>query len=65
MIDRRLFNAVIAVVTGMWVLNLAVAWFVSWYQPSPAINGIFTLIVGGAMTGYRWPQKKSADDDKS
>lgn len=43
-------NIVIGVVTAVWAANV-VAGMASWngYQPSEAINGVFTLIVSGAF----------------
>lgn len=50
MISDRSANAIIGVVTGVWVVNL-VAGMIPWlnHEPSEAVNGAFMLIVGGAF----------------
>lgn len=48
-IDPRLANVVIVIVTAVWVTSFAVSLFSTNYHLDPQINGIFMAIVGGAM----------------
>lgn len=50
MIDAKLRNWVIGIVTGVWALNF-VAGLVPQldYKPDPAINAVFMGIVGGVL----------------
>lgn len=50
MISDRTANAIIVVVTCVWVANIAASMlpFLD-HDPSEAVNGAFMLIVGGAF----------------
>lgn len=47
MIDPKLKNGIIVVVTGVWAVNFLAGLVVSKYEPDQAINAIFMAIVGG------------------
>lgn len=48
-LDPRLLNGIALVATILWVLNFAGRFFVPDYDPSPAVDAIMTLIVGGSL----------------
>jgi hypothetical protein len=48
-ISSTLANAIIVIVTAVWVTSFLVALFTVTYKPDPQINVIFMAIVGGAM----------------
>lgn len=57
-------TTVIWIVTGIWAVNVVVGMVGAWgYQPSEGINGIFTLIVGGAFAARAVAKGKSDDRD--
>lgn len=61
MIDTKLKNVIISVVTSVWAINFVAGLVVPHYQPDQAINAIFMGIVGGLFAlGARGPK----DDDK-
>ncbi len=47
MIDPKLKNVIISVVTAVWALNFAAGIALKSYEPDQAINAIFMGIVGG------------------
>lgn len=47
MIDPKLKNAIIIVVTTVWAVNFVAGLAVPKYEPDQAINAIFMGIVGG------------------
>lgn len=49
MINTGLANAIVAIVTAVWVVSFAAAIILPDYQPDPQINLIFAAIVGSAM----------------
>lgn len=65
MISDRTANFLIAVVTTVWVGNIAAGMFeINGYQPSESINGIFMAIVGGAFAlRARTRDSKKQDDE--
>lgn len=64
MINPRLANWVVGIVTGVWVANFAIALIPGLdYKPDPAIHGVFMLIAGGALTLKR--KSDNGDDGDS
>lgn len=49
MISPRVANAVIIVVTVVWVCSFVISVFVPAYRADPQINVIFMGIVGGSL----------------
>lgn len=49
MISDRTATIIIGVITVVWTANIVAGMFLKGYDTDPAINGIFTLIVGGAF----------------
>jgi hypothetical protein len=70
-IDPKLKNWIISIVTGVWALNFIVGLIPSLeYKPDQAINAIFMAIVGGlfAISARRPPEddkKKELDSKKA
>lgn len=63
MISDRTANVLIYTVTAIWVMNVLGGMFkVNGYQSSEAINGIFTLIVGGAFALRSYILKREKAD---
>lgn len=62
MIDPKLKNGIIVVVTGVWAINFLAGLVVKSYEPDQAINAIFMAIVGGLFAlGAREDKDKSGD----
>lgn len=61
MIDPRLRNAIIIVVTAVWATNFAAGLMLPGYQPDQAINAIFMAIVGGL---FALGARRGGGDDK-
>lgn len=49
MLNERVANAIIIVVTIVWAVNFAARFVVAEYQPQESINAIFMAIVGGVF----------------
>lgn len=49
MIDKRLANIIVAVVTLTWAANFVVQFIAKEYQPDPAFHAVFMAVVGGAL----------------
>ena len=49
MLNERLANAVIALVSLVWATNFGARFLVVGYEPSETINAIFMAIVGGTF----------------
>lgn len=47
MIDPKLKNGIIIVVTAVWAINFVAGLVIESYEPDQAINAIFMGIVGG------------------
>lgn len=64
MLNERVANAIIIVVTVVWAVNFGARFVVAEYEPSESINAIFMAIVGGvfALKGRNGGDKP--DDDK-
>ena len=60
MISPRVANAVIVVVTIVWVCSFAISVIVPEYRADPQINVIFMGIVGGSLALKS--RKPKADD---
>lgn len=66
MISDRTATVLIYTVSGIWVLNVLAGLFeFNGYQTSESINGIFTLIVGGAFALRTYLLKRERTDDDS
>lgn len=67
MIDPKLKNWIISIVTAVWALNFLVG-IIPWfhYKPDQAINAIFMAIVGGlfALQARRPEDNKRELEDK-
>lgn len=62
MIDAKLKNAIIIVVTAVWALNFVAGLALPNYEPDQAINAIFMGIVGGLFAlGARDKNDKKPD----
>lgn len=62
MIDPKLKNWIISIVTGVWALNFIVGLVPQLdYKPDQAINAIFMAIVGGL---FALQARKPTDDTK-
>jgi hypothetical protein len=65
-IDPKLKNWIISIVTGVWALNFLVG-IVPWfhYKPDQAINAIFMAIVGGLFAlQARKPDDRDGNNKK-
>ena len=49
MIDKRLANVVVAIVTLAWAVNFAAPFFVADYKPDPSVHAVFMAIIGGTL----------------
>ena len=66
MIDPKLKNAFIIVVTAVWAVNFVAGLVVPSYEPDQAINAIFMGIVGGLFAlGARDNKEKGGDHKAS
>lgn len=64
MIDAKLKNAIIIVVTAVWAINFVAGLAVPNYEPDQAINAIFMGIVGGLFAlGARGKDDKDKKPD--
>ncbi len=62
MIDPRLKNGIIIVVTSVWAVNFLAGLLIKSYEPDQAINAIFMAIVGGLFAlGARNENGKPGD----
>jgi hypothetical protein len=61
----RLYQGIVVLVTAVWVANLVAGVLPIGYDPDPAINGIFGVIVGGAMVLHRNGHKPNQDKQDS
>lgn len=59
MLPRWLSNAVIGVVTAVWVANFVAPMVVEGYESDPQLNLVFMTIVGGALA-----LRSKKDDDR-
>lgn len=59
-IPDRLRNALLIVITTVWVVNFGAALVVPDYNPSESINAVFTVIVGAL---FALGNKKSSGKD--
>lgn len=66
MINSKLKNAIIIVVTVVWAANFGTSLFVDSYEPDQTINAIFMAIVGGLFAlGARDERKPPRDGGES
>jgi hypothetical protein len=49
MFSQRARTLVLSVIVVIWAVNFFAALFVDSYEPDPAINAVFTTIVGSAL----------------
>jgi hypothetical protein len=49
MLNDRIANVIIGVVTAIWAINFLARFVVADYEPSETINAIFMAIVGGVF----------------
>lgn len=49
MLNERVANVIIVMITLVWAVNFGARFFVVDYQPSESINAIFMAIVGGVF----------------
>lgn len=64
MIPERARTVIISVVTAVWASNFLAGIFVSGYETSESINGIFMTIVGGLFViGARTNGKNGKDKE--
>lgn len=63
MIDSRLRNGIIILVSTVWAANFGAGFLVEGYEPDQAINAVFMAIVGGLFALER-RDKSNGDDDK-
>ena len=64
MLNERLANVVIGVVTLVWATNFGARFVVHDYQSSETINAIFMAIVGGVFALKAKAGDKDKDADK-
>lgn len=62
MISAPLANAIVVVVTIVWVISFVVSIFSPVYKPDPQINVIFMGIVGGSLALKA--KRGTGDEDK-
>lgn len=60
MINPKLANVIIVIVTLVWVVSFGVSLFSPVYKPDPQINVIFMGIVGGSLA---LKARKGSGDD--
>lgn len=65
--SSRLYEAVVAIVTGVWVVTLMASFALpAAFRPDQPtlvmINGTFGVIVGGAMTAASLTKRRRDDD---
>lgn len=64
MIDPKLKNGIIIVVTAVWAINFIAGLAVKSYEPDQSINAIFMAIVGGLFAlGARSNDKGNSHGD--
>ena len=61
MINPRIANAVIIIVTTVWVCSFVISFMLPEYRADPQINAIFLAIVGGSLA---LKSRKPTSDDK-
>ncbi len=49
MLSKGLSSAIVLLVCLVWTVNFFARFFISAYEPNPAIDGIFATIIGGAF----------------
>lgn len=65
MIDPRLKNGIIIVVTSVWAVNFLAGLLIKSYEPDQAINAIFMAIVGGLFALGARGETKSPEKDST
>jgi hypothetical protein len=60
-IPKAIANAVIVLVSLVWVANFFAQFFIANYHPDPSINGVFGAVVGSALALTRRAEPSKGD----
>lgn len=62
MIDKRVANIIVVIVTLAWSANFGAPFFLDTYKPDAAVHGVFMAIVGGTLALSRGSKGDDRDE---